>query len=165
MRILLAWLVALSLAVPALATGATPPPYRLASVKAYLFYNDTGSLSQPLPDNVSLFNTIIGEGWAHEPSNAVLVRVTVAGRAGSYVSKRAVRLTVAQGTRTASGYRWGKTVLDQRQPLPVLSGTGRTVAGFWIAGTGCIPLRLTARIVGQPATAPVVRIIPFLCGE
>lgn len=149
------------------AASAAAPPYRLVSLQAYLFYNDTGTFSPAIPEDAPLFNTVIGEGWAGHASNAVLVRVTVTGPAGSYAPRRFVRLTVDRGTRTASGaFRWGKTVLDRRQPLAVLTRAGRTTAGFWLADTGCVPLRLTARLGGQAAAPPsLVRVLPFGCGE
>jgi hypothetical protein len=161
-------LLALAVLACALPTGATAaaPPYRLAALRAYLFFNDTGTFSAAIPEDAPLFNTIIGEGWAGQASNAVLVRVTVAGQAGSYESKRFVRLAVERGARSSPGpIRWSKTVLDQRQPVAVLTRAGRTVSGFWIADTGCVPLRLTARLGGQPASPPLVRVLPFACGE
>lgn len=165
MKRLLVALAVLACALPA-GAGAATPPYRLAAMRAYLFFNDSGTFSPAIPENASLWNTVIGEGWAGHASDAVLVRVTVAGQAGSYESSRFVRLTVDRGSRTSSGtIRWGKTVLDRRQPLAVLTRAGWTVAGFWLADTGCVPLRLTARLGGQPAAPPLVRVIPFACGE
>jgi hypothetical protein len=155
----------LALALAGVAAAAAPP-YRLATLRPYLFFNDTGTFSAEVPENASLFNTIIGEGWAGHASNAVLVRVTVAGEAGSYESNRFVRLTVVRGTYASSGaIRWGRTVLDQRQSLAVLTRAGRTTAGFWLSDTGCFPLRLTARLGGHTASAPLVRVLPFGCGE
>jgi hypothetical protein len=40
---------------------AVIPPYRLSSLSAYLFFNDSGTFSRNIPANAALWNTIIGE--------------------------------------------------------------------------------------------------------
>ena len=37
--------------------------------------------------------------------------------------------------------------------------------GFWLYETGCNPVKLTARILGQRRTATVRKVIKFDCGE
>src|SRR3712207_6569050 len=61
---------ALLLAGPVARAGgpAPPPPYRLAALRAFLFHNDSGTFSPNIPPSAPLWNTVIGEGWAKEPS-------------------------------------------------------------------------------------------------
>jgi hypothetical protein len=47
----------------------------------------------------------------------------------------------------------------------VLNTEGRTYIAFWLYGTGCRRLRLSARILGQTGGTPVTATIPFECGE
>lgn len=164
--------IAFALAVIVLAVASTaaaqtnPPAYRLAAVKPALFYNDTGTFSPVVPENASLWNTIIGEDWARQSSNQTLVRVTVSGQVGSYAAHRTVKLVVRRGTQTdADSFRWGKVILTRSEPLAVLTRRGTTEVGFWLYGTGCVPLLLTASLTGQSSPSTKTRVIPFACGE
>jgi hypothetical protein len=49
--------------------------------------------------------------------------------------------------------------------LDVLGGNGRGYVAFWLYGTGCEPVRLSARMVGQASPSSRVGTIPFDCGE
>jgi hypothetical protein len=151
------------LAVATLARGdaqgrqpAAPPPYRL-SLRAMLFYTDKGTFSPDLIAHpVDLWNTPAGEGRAGGSSNATLVVAVVSGEGGSYVPERKVELTVTER---------GRTTLQRSVETSILNTQGRTYVAFWIYGTGCTPLRLSARITGQTPSAPVTARIPFACGE
>jgi hypothetical protein len=163
---------AVLVAASLLCTGLTgtsaqaAPAYRLSSLGAYLFFSDTGTFSALIPESAPLWNTIVGEGWAGRTSNATLVRVSVTGPAGSFAKGRMVQLVVRRGSGDPfSGFNWGKVVLNRTQSLSVLSAAGKTTVGFWLYGTGCTPLRLTATLRGQAATASLHRLVPFACGE
>lgn len=133
-----------------------PPPYRI-SLRAMLFYSDRGTFSPDLIAHpVSLFNTVIGEGSAGGASNATLVVAVVSGEAGSYDPTRRVELTVTSG---------GREVFKRAEDTSVMSRDGRTYVGFWLYGTGCRRLQLSARILGQTPSTPVTATIPFRCGE
>ncbi|HEX8903660.1 MAG TPA: hypothetical protein VF771_02320 [Longimicrobiaceae bacterium] len=133
-----------------------PPAYRL-SLRAMLFYNDRGTFSPDLIAHpVSLWNTIIGEGQSGGPSNATMIVAVVSGEGGSYVPERKVALTVTEG---------GRTILQRTVETTVLNQQGRGYVAFWVYDTGCEPLRLSARIVGQTPSTPVTARIPFACGE
>src|SRR4051794_31199731 len=104
LTLLIAAVVGVASAIPAAATPAAPPaPYHLTAVRPFLFFNDSGRFSPEIPTTAALWNTIIGEGWAGESSNATLVRVDVAGAAGSYNPKARVRLMVQRGKTTVNG--------------------------------------------------------------
>jgi len=75
------------------ARAQSPPPYRVASIRASLYLNQKDSLSANVIDNPSvgeLFNTTMGGGWAHSPSEELVVTVEVSGDHGSYATGRAV---------------------------------------------------------------------------
>ena len=146
------------LAAPAgaLAQSSAPPPYRL-SLRAMLFYSDKGTFSHDiLARPVTLWNTPIGEGRSGGASNATLVVAVVRGEGGSYVPTRRVELTVTSG---------GREIFKRAEETSVLNTEGRTYVAFWLYGTGCRRLRLSARILGQTPSTPVTAVIPFDCGE
>jgi hypothetical protein len=151
----------LSLSVPTGARAqsgraAAPPPFRV-SLRAMLFYSDRGTFSPDLIAHpVELWNTVIGEGNSGGPSNATLVVAVVRGEAGSYVPTRRVELTVTAG---------GREIFKRAEETSVLNREGRTYVAFWLYGTGCRRLRLSARILGQTPSTPVTATIPFACGE
>jgi hypothetical protein len=132
--------------------------YRITAIRAMLFNSDRGTLSrdvlrEPRP---ALWNVIIGEGEAEGPSSSALVVVEVSGEPGSYEDARRVELVA----RTAEG-ELVRRVVD----LNVLNAEGRTFAGFWLYGVGCQPVRLQARLRGQPQASTRTDSIPFECGE
>ena len=146
------------------ASGASP--YTLSSIRAYLFYNDSGTFSPSIPENAPLWNTVIGEGWAGKSSNATLLRIVITGNAGSYAPGRSVQLIVRKGSRTTSGaFVWGGVSSNRRQSLAVLSNRGKTTLGFWVENTGCLPIRATAILRGQAPAVQLSRVVPFACGE
>jgi hypothetical protein len=147
----------LALAAPAEGRAqAAPPPYRL-SLRVQLFFTDRGTFSPDLVAHpVDLWNTPAGEGRAGGASNATLVTVVVRGEAGSYVPTRKVELTVTSG---------GREVFKRAEETGIINRDGRTYVAFWLYGTGCRRLRLSARVVGQTSSTPVTATIPFACGE
>lgn len=135
---------------------AAPPAYRL-SLRAQLFYSGRGTFSHDiLARPVELWNTPAGEGRAGGASNATLVIAVVRGEPGSYVPTRRVELTVTSA---------GREIFKRAEEPGILDTEGRTYVAFWLYGTGCRRLRLSARILGQTASTPVTATIPFACGE
>jgi len=133
-----------------------PPPYRL-TLKAMLFYSDRGTFSGDLIARpVDLWNTPAGEGRAGGSSNQLLVVADVRGEGGSYVPSRKVELTVTEG---------GRQTYQHAEETNIVNTNGHTYVAFWLNGTGCRRLRLTARIRGQTPSTPVTATIPFACGE
>jgi hypothetical protein len=133
-----------------------PPPYRL-TLRAMLFYSDQGTFSRDLIARpADLWNTPAGEGRAGGASRQLLVVADVRGEGGSYVPERKVELTVTEN---------GRTTFQRAQETSILNVSGHTYVGFWLDGTGCRRLRLSARIRGQATSTPVTATIPFACGE
>src|SRR5262249_43856249 len=114
------------------------PPFRISALKAMLFYGQTASFSPDLfgPSAPILQNVSTGEGQA----NATLGVVEITGRPDSFAATRKVALTAAAGTRT---------LLTKTQALGRPGDDGKFYAAFWLYDTGCKPVVLKARIVGQ----------------
>lgn len=154
-RILLAAAAALALLAAPVADAAAPP-YRIVALRAYLYLNDSGRFSPAIPPGASLWNTIIGEGWAGHPSDATLVEATIVGAAGSFEPHRLVRIVVRAGTATA---------LARTIPMPVVGRSGRTRVAVLVPGTGCKSLHVRATVVGQAEASVRALTVPFACGE
>ena len=62
--------------------AAPQPPFKITAIKAMLFFDEKGTFSDDLltQPNLSLWNTIIGEGSAGSSSNSTLVLVEVSGK-------------------------------------------------------------------------------------
>ncbi len=152
---MLRWIPALFLLVLSTALGGGDV-ITITSVDARLFYHHTGTLSAPIKEDAALWNTIIGEGSAAEPSTAVLVDVVVAGTPGEYRTTWGIDLVVKSGTT-------GKVLSKQSSDVGVLSGAGQYHVGFWLKNTGCERLRIQARVKGTNKWTETV--VPFACGE
>ena len=153
-RIRLGCIGLLALAVSEAAVVGSPLEVRAIEVR--LFRHHTGSLSEPLTGKETLWNTIIGEGSAGEPSSSLLVDVVVAGAPGAFEKSSLVELVVKNA-------KSGTVLSTQRKSVGVLSDTGLYHTGFWLPETGCESLRVTARIRGGSSSKGVS--IPFACGE
>lgn len=139
--------------------AGAPPPYRITAIKAMLFYDGTGTFSRDVlakPD-FSFWNTIIGEGDAESPSNSTLVLIEVGGNPSpnEAAPSRKVEFTAA----TPRG------VLLKRASHIGLFANGKYYSAFWLYDTGCQPIKITARILGQANASTMTRSIPFSCGE
>jgi hypothetical protein len=144
------------LALPLSDVAVAGSPLEVRSVEARLFRHHTGSLSEPLTAKEALWNTIIGEGSAGEPSSSLLIDVIVAGTPGTFEESWLVELVV-KNAKTAA------VLSKQRKSVGVLSTTGVYHTGFWLPETGCEPLTVTARIRGGINSKEIK--IPFACGE
>jgi hypothetical protein len=135
------------------------PGYKISSLRAKLFFYQTGDFSENIVDNKkyqNLWNTTIGEGDAGSPSEALLVLVEIAGTPGSYESTRKVHLIATEGK---------KTILNKNAELGILSEKGRCFAGFWLYDTGINPIQLSAEIIGQADRPRLSKTIDFQGGE
>jgi hypothetical protein len=128
----------------------------VARVETRLYYHHSGTFSPLIDDKMTFWNVIIGEGGAAEPSSAVRVDVVLKGAPGSFDPKTRIALTVSNAEN-------GKVVSKQTAESGVLSDKGEYHAIFLLQRTGCIPLKITARIEGSPVERAMS--IPFRCGE
>lgn len=155
----IAWLI-LSVPLGVLAVSPVPPPpYKITAIKAMLFYDGKGTFSRDVlakPD-FTFWNTIIGEGDAEGPSNSTLVLVEITGNPSP---DEASPLRKVEFIATAE-----RRVILKRTTDIGLFENGKHYAAFWLYDTGCQPVKITARIIGQAQPSSMSRTIPFACGE
>lgn len=135
------------------------PAYRITAIKAMLFYDGKGTFSRDVlakPD-FTFWNTIIGEGDAEGPSNSTLVLVEVSGNPSRDQASPSRKV---EFTATAS-----RRVLLKRTADIGLFSDGKFYASFWLYDTGCQPIKILARILGQTQASSKNTTIPFACGE
>jgi len=130
-------------------------PLQVDRIDVRLFYHHSGTFSEPIDKRTALWNTIIGAGDAKEPSSSLFVDVIVKGAPGSYKPKTVLRLTT-------TNEQTGKVIAKQIKEVGVLSAEGEYHLGFWLADTGCDPLRLVAGF--RDGNQHKV-FVPFKCGE
>jgi hypothetical protein len=150
-----------------LSNSATPAPnadkYAITDLSAHLYHESSGAFDHA---NIAsersphLWNTIIGEGDAGSPSNAMLVLVKVRGRWVSDANPPKLRL-IAQD-------KDGTELLNKAVDLKAFFSEGSTITVPFIAyGTGCSEIRLTATLIGGRGTSlsKLSKKVPFECGE
>lgn len=152
-------ILAAAIATPVLtASAAFAQATRVEAIRAHLFYERTGTLSDDLvTTSPALFNVTIGAGDVKEPANAVVVAVVLAGRNDSYDEDTAVTVTV-----TAKGRDGKVRQLAKRSIKGLLFGAeGRVVKPIFVDDGTCAPMTVTAatKAGGRSVT------IPFMCGE
>lgn len=148
-----------SLSAFAVRPVSPPPPYKITSIKAMLFYDGKGTFSRNVlakPD-FSFWNAIIGGGDAEGSSNSTLVLVEVSGNPSPNEASPSRKIAF---TASASG----KIVLQRTSDIGLFTD-GKFYAGFWLYDTGCQPIKISARIIGQGPPSSMSKTIPFKCGE
>ena len=136
------------------------PPYKITAIKAMLFYDGSATFSRDVlakPD-FTFWNTIIGEGDAGAPSNSTLILVEVTGNPSPNEAPPARKVEL-----TATTSR--KLLLKRTIDIGLFGNGGKFYAPFWLYETGCQPITLVARIIGQAQSSAVTRKIAFKCGE
>lgn len=145
-------------------TGA---PAQLKSIKAMLYYNDSGKFSENLVDNAdfTLWNTIIGEGSAAGPSTSLFVVVEVMGDARPNICQTDnLTVTLQQKGKPATRRQvrhlsfFGKELGVQGSYV----AQSNHFEAFWVYDTGCLPIAIIAQINQQKS---VTKTIDFKCGE
>lgn len=130
---------------------------RIAAVRAYLFYQETGTFGDVdlFGDFVALWNSPIGEGAAESPSGATLVLVDLLGDFGGDARLEA--------TFTSDGSRPRRESVELSS---FFSETTKRTVPFVVYGTGCDPLTMLMRLVGEEGDEETtVRELQFRCGE
>jgi hypothetical protein len=144
-------------------TPRRPQTLRLANMQAMLFFENTGKFSPDVFTNqVTLWNTTI-EGASREgASESMLVVVEIRSEGeGLLPRNRKVQLTSRYRIADRSGY--GKPAFFTRTMAINIGSDYKFFAAFWLYDTGCHPVELTARIVGQRGI--LRKKINFGCGE
>jgi hypothetical protein len=138
----------------ALAEGPMTAP-TITAIKAQLFHDNKGTFGEDFLANPQgdLFNVIIGEN----ASSATLVTVEVSGKnlpLGDYKVE-----IVATGDK-------GKAVAKSTQEVTIYDAKTKFYAPVLLNGTGCKPIKVTAKLVGKGLKAkPMTKTLDFLCGE
>ncbi len=166
----IACFVLMTASVPAFAAN---PLYSITAIRAYLYYDDTGTIGTQdiiaVPDG-SLFNTVIGEGIADRPSNTTLLVIEVSGP--SFASKDVGTLIV----KALVDFDYGKgpvktvvlersvnlnTYFQEKQP--------NIKVPFFLYQTGHLPVTVTATLKGgkdaKGQTSVLTQKIRFSGGE
>jgi hypothetical protein len=130
------------------------PPFRITAVKAMLYYGQTGEFSADVfgPSPPTLQNVRTGEGQ----STATLVVVEITGRPDAYAPTRQVSLTATAARRT---------LLTKTLAIGRPGEDGKFHAAFWVYDTGCVPVGLKARLLGQTEDSAIQKMINFKCGD
>jgi hypothetical protein len=139
-----------------LAGPAGAQALKVGDIKVQLFYELSGTLSDDLTKqkNLSLWNTLIGEGDAKEPASSFLVSVVILGKPDSYDKQRAVSVVVTDKTK--------KSVVMQRQFSGLaFDRSGRVVKALFVENRTCASIEITARSGDSVRT----EALPFECGE
>jgi hypothetical protein len=142
-----------------------PTSYRVSAIKAFLFHHENGKfgkLDVINDESVILWNTIIGEGSAHMPSEITLILVEVSGP--KFIDAPGKLSVVVSDTNMK------KTLTTQTIALGKLFSENSKIVSFpiLIYNTGCTPIKITATLLGLPRVSKpptLIKEIPFICGE
>jgi hypothetical protein len=166
---LLSIILILAWAATASAQRASPaPPFTITSVKAMLFYDNKGTFSRDVAEDMSepqlvpsiLWNTPI-EGASREgAATSVLVTVEVSGEYLGPKTTRSIEFTAKYKSVETS-----RQIIVRRVTPIRIGESGIYIAGFWLDEAGCDPVMLKARIIGQKKQSIMLKKIRFGCGE
>ncbi len=138
-----------------LTAPATAQALKIEDIRVQLFYERSGTLSPDLTKqkDLSLHNTMLGEGAAKEPANSFLVAVVISGQPSSF-DKSKVDVTVinTKTRKKIAGMTFGNLLFDDQ---------GKIVKPLMVDNQVCVPVRITAKSGASEKTAE----IPFQCGE
>jgi hypothetical protein len=154
-------LLALTVLMAALSTSDAAAQVAIAEIRAQLFLERSGKLSENLVGaGKTLRNMVTGEGEAGEPADAVLVTLVFTGAKNTKSSDRIARdlasVTVKQKTKT------GERIALSRVYGGFLFGeTGRIHKAFLLDNATCAPLDIEVKVGRSSKTAR----IDFACGE
>ena len=122
---------------------------KITAVRAQLFYDATGTLSEDMLSrkDLALWNTIIGEGSAGSASTSTLVTVEISGR---NLPVGATKVEVK-----AHGDKEPVSIQTRVIPVDIYDERTKFFAPFWLYDTGCEPIRFSARLMGVGAPRTV----------
>lgn len=141
---------------PAIAAGPAP---QITDVKAQLYYRGTGTFSDDLlkQKDLSLWNTIIGAGSSGGASTMTLVTVEVSGKD---VPQGKINVEI-----TATGEK-GRALAKHVSEVTIYDDATKYYAPMLINDTGCEEIKIAAKLTGKGIKmSPIVKTIPFACGE
>jgi len=156
-------LLLLATTIHAQTVAMSPQKLRLARMQAQLFFENTGKFSPDVFTNqVNLWNTPMERGEQEGASEAMLVVVEIRAEGEGFVPRtRKMQLTARY--RIEDGSRLGKPAFFNRTTSINIGSEDKFFGAFWVSGTGCYPVELTARIVGQEGV--LRKTINMRCGS
>lgn len=152
--------------VSSIAAAAQQKP-EISGFQANLFNSKTGSFSA---DVLAAGAPELGNVPAGEfASVAVFVAVKInLGENASIPKTLSVRLTATESNSqpfaAAKGKAGSRVILNSVSKIGPVDPSGKTFVGFWLNGTGCRSVTLTATLVGI-ANASKTEVLPFACYE
>ena len=158
------FLVTITLIAIICSTTMNAQSFSINSIKASLFYNQeksispekvAGTLSENIIDknDLSLWNTIIGEGWARGCSQQVFVTVEIIKN-----QKRVTNCTLK-----FTAYAGNKKILERKDKIAVFDRS--YIAPYLLYNVGCDSIKIVAEISENGKSSKMEKIIPFECGE
>ncbi len=162
-------LSAVAFCAPPSTANAQTHPNKIVSMKAQLFYEDKGTFSEgdaaeddhgPPYSPPKFWNTPL---HYENLSTSVFVVVEVSGEGNSDLrlefTARYIPLTRASKEMVV------RRVVPVNISIKAGAKPDHHFVGFWLYETGCSPVKLSTRILGQRRTATVRKVIKFDCGE
>jgi hypothetical protein len=154
---------------------------RVSGIKAMAFFETTGAFSTdlvPMPEH-SLWNIGLGGGSLGYPSSSTFVVVEVTadetansqGRRLEFTARYKAENKCWEDREGITDCTLRQMVVIRRLSITIYPGippdraNSKYYAGFWLYHTGCQPVALSARIVGQRRALTVRKKIYFACGE
>ena len=127
-------------------------------IRVQLFYEYDGTLSDDVTKrkDLTLRNTMIGEGDSKQPANSFLVAVAVKGQPETFDKDAALTITVATNDKR-------KSKVAEKAFSGILFGPeGRVVKAILVNDRVCLPMTVTAKL---KSGASKTFTLPFKCGE
>lgn len=136
---------------------------RVTDLKAMVFFQETGTLSPDiLPTPLGgLWNIGMGGGSAGAPSSSTFVLVEITGGTPAQDNDGQLEFIARYQTEDNRPAR----IVRRRVPFFFFGDKNKLYAGFMLYETGCFPIELRARIVGQRRALTMKRTINYACGE
>lgn len=130
---------------------------------AQMFYAGTGTLSSDVTvsGGSEMGNVVAGDN----PSTSTLVIAEISLARDQVISSDSRVALLAR--ESANSPSQGRVLLERSVVVGPIRRGGKTHIGFWLDGTGCVPLELQAELVNNE-NAPIASItttIPFACYE
>lgn len=141
--------------------AASTVPVVLQDLKVQMFLERSGTFSENIVGSKKTFhNTILGEGDAGEPADALLVTLVFQGQKNSKGSDKLAR-DMAQVKVTQTTKAGNKILLNRVYGGFVFGDTGMAHKAFLVDNATCAPIEIEAKIGKSRKVAK----IEFRCGE
>jgi hypothetical protein len=137
--------------------GQTSDSYKIKSLKAYLYYNQLGMLSDNIIDNpkIDLSDVFLGNSTLKSPANSFMIVVEIAGKPLLLKSDRKIKVTATTISKK-------KKVFEKIQTTNQISNSGKYYESF-LMDVWCEPLLIKVQILGQKEKEEIEKTLSFEC--